>query len=852
MSVSPTWVSERYRLISPLGAGGMGRVWLARDEMLRRDVAIKEVVPPHSLTDGEREELRRRTIREARAAARLSDPHVVRIYDVIYTEQRPWIVMEYVPSRSLHQVITEDGPLTPHRAAQIGLDVLAALKAAHVAGVLHRDVKPGNVLLADTGRVVLTDFGLAIFEGGDGTVTRPGLILGSPQYIAPERAREGISGPEADLWSLGATLYAAVEGRSPYARSTTFATLTALATEDPDPPRRAGPLKPVLNALLRKDPRARASAAETERLLLRVASGEGRMWPWSLPRQRRSRDGLPLVAPMAARPVAPARPKPETSAEPATLVEPSVEPASAAPPAARTPLAGPASAMGPAASAAAPPAARTPAPPAAPAGGAPASAPAGGAPASAPAGATDVIADPTPTASLAPASDVTSVLDETEAEASAEPATSEHEDQVEQEDAEAAAPEVVESEAAESEAAAGSAAVESELAEPEVAEPEAAEPEVAEAAGAPEVAEPEVAESEAEPQTAESEAVATETAHSEANEPEAAHAEPAATPTEAEPAATQTKAEPAATQTEVEPDATPTRVEPPAKPAESEEPVSEIASLATAPKIRFPGKARGSAQVRAGTRPRGGSPANKPPGEAPRWRWVVIVAAVVAAIVAAGLIIDAVRDDTRTSNNNAASATSAPAATPGGASPSVSTPDASTTTGAPSPAGSPQGPGSGGPGRFTLPAGFHWYTDPEYKWSIAVPDGWTESRDRGYPSMIYFTEPTTPRRRLGVDRASNPKPDPVADWTNLETTRVRNGDFPGYTRVRLVKVDYFRAAADWVYSYNGTSGRLQVCNRGFVVNDNLAHAIFWLTPAAQWDENISNWELIVASFQPGI
>ncbi|GAA3225310.1 serine/threonine-protein kinase [Dactylosporangium siamense] len=290
---SRSLIAERYRLIESLGAGGMGRVWLARDEMLRRDVAIKEVIPPEGLTPEEREELRLRTLREARAAARLNDANVVRIYDVVQSEQAPWIVMEYVPSRSLHQVITDDGPVPPERAAQIGLAVLNALKAAHAAGVLHRDVKPGNVLLADTGRVVLTDFGLAVFEGGDGAVTRPGLILGSPQYISPERAREGISGPESDLWSLGATLYAAVEGRSPYARSTTYATLTALATEDPDPATRAGVLKPVLNALLRKDPRARAGVAETERLLQRAASGEGRAWTWTLPRPRRSREGHP-------------------------------------------------------------------------------------------------------------------------------------------------------------------------------------------------------------------------------------------------------------------------------------------------------------------------------------------------------------------------------------------------------------------------------------------------------------------------------------------------------------------------------------------------------------------------------
>ncbi|MFI5906626.1 serine/threonine-protein kinase [Dactylosporangium sp. NPDC051541] len=303
-------VAERYRLMEQLGAGGMGRVWLARDEMLRRDVAIKEVVPPAGLTPQEREELQLRTLREARAAARLNDANVVRIYDVVHTEQAPWIVMEYVPSRSLHQVITEDGPLPPERVARIGLAVLSALRAAHAAGVLHRDVKPGNVLLADTGRVVLTDFGLAVFEGGDGAVTRPGLILGSPQYISPERAREGTSGPESDMWSLGATLYAAVEGRSPYARSTTYATLTALATEEPDVPARAGVMKPVLAALLRKEPRARAGVAETERLLQRAAAGEGRPW-WSmpaLPRPRRSREGHSAaligatVAPVSAEP----------------------------------------------------------------------------------------------------------------------------------------------------------------------------------------------------------------------------------------------------------------------------------------------------------------------------------------------------------------------------------------------------------------------------------------------------------------------------------------------------------------------------------------------------------------------
>ncbi|WP_413785233.1 serine/threonine-protein kinase [Micromonospora zamorensis] len=250
----------------------MGRVWLARDEMLHRDVAVKEVVPPSWLAEAEREELRLRTLREARTAARLNHPNVVRIYDVVHDRESPWIVMEYVQSRSVQQIISAEGPLSPQRTALVGLAVLAALRAAHTAGVLHRDVKPHNVLVADDGRVVLTDFGLATFDGGEGAMTGPGTVLGSPQFVAPERAREGVSDPRTDLWSLGATLYATVEGQSPYARSSAMATLSALATEPPDPMRRAGPLRPVLLGLLQRDPWRRLTAAEAEPLLRQAAA----------------------------------------------------------------------------------------------------------------------------------------------------------------------------------------------------------------------------------------------------------------------------------------------------------------------------------------------------------------------------------------------------------------------------------------------------------------------------------------------------------------------------------------------------------------------------------------------------
>ncbi|MER5704094.1 serine/threonine-protein kinase [Micromonospora sp. NPDC002296] len=275
-------IAGRYRLLDLVGRGGMGRVWRARDDVLHRDVAVKQVVPPAWLSDEERDELRLRTLREGRTAARLNHPNVVRVYDVVSVGGDPWLIMEYVPSRSLQNVLDTSGPVSPRQAAAIGLALLAALRAAHHAGVLHRDVKPANVLIAHDGRVMLTDFGLAVFDGGDGAMTRPGLILGSPQFVAPERAAEGSSSVEADLWSLGATLHASVEGRSPYARSTAMATLSALATRPPDPAPHAGPLRPVLAGLLCRDPRDRTDHDETQRRLASATTGGGEPCPLAL------------------------------------------------------------------------------------------------------------------------------------------------------------------------------------------------------------------------------------------------------------------------------------------------------------------------------------------------------------------------------------------------------------------------------------------------------------------------------------------------------------------------------------------------------------------------------------------
>ncbi|MEV7193175.1 serine/threonine-protein kinase [Streptomyces sp. NPDC093510] len=265
-------IAGRYRLLAPLGEGGMGTVWQARDDVLGREVAVKEVRAPAGLPAGEVDRLYARLEREAWAAARIPHRNVVTVYDVASEGGRPWIVMELVRGLSLSDVLDAEGALTPQRAARIGAEILGALRAAHDAGVLHRDVKPGNVLIANDGRVVLTDFGIALVEGSS-ALTMTGEVVGSPEFLAPERALGQRPGPASDLWSLGVLLYAAVEGSSPFRQDTPLSTLRAVVDEPLPPARRAGPLLPVIEGLLRKDPDERMSAADAERDLRIVASG---------------------------------------------------------------------------------------------------------------------------------------------------------------------------------------------------------------------------------------------------------------------------------------------------------------------------------------------------------------------------------------------------------------------------------------------------------------------------------------------------------------------------------------------------------------------------------------------------
>jgi serine/threonine protein kinase len=263
-------IAGRYRLQALIGRGAMGVVWRARDQLLDRDVAIKEVQIADTLTEVERATAFQRTLREAKTAARLNHPAVVTVYDVAEDGGRPWIVMQLVHAQSLDQVLGESGPLSPRRAAEMARQLLSALSVAHAAGVMHRDVKPSNVLLGRDDRAVLTDFGIATFAD-DPKLTQTGMVMGSPGFTAPERIRGEDASPASDLWSLGATVYAAVEGHGPFEqRGGAITTMSAIINEDAPEAPTAGALGPVIAALLRREPADRPAASEAARMITDV------------------------------------------------------------------------------------------------------------------------------------------------------------------------------------------------------------------------------------------------------------------------------------------------------------------------------------------------------------------------------------------------------------------------------------------------------------------------------------------------------------------------------------------------------------------------------------------------------
>ncbi|MEU3306012.1 serine/threonine-protein kinase [Nocardiopsis sp. NPDC055551] len=265
----------RYQLTSEIARGGVGTVWRATDLVIKREVAVKELRLPADLSRSERDSLLQRTTREARVAGRLTHPSLVTVLDVVDEDERPWIVMELVEASTLEEIIQVGGPLPYQRVAEIGLQLIDALQVAHGEGIVHRDVKPENVMISAAGRVVLTDFGLAAWNG-ESALSSSGRIIGSPAYIPPERAKAGPVGPESDLWSLGATLYAAVEGYPPYDRKGYIKILRQEPLHEPKAAANAGPLAPVLAGLLRVDPAERLSA-ENATKMLRIAA----LAPWS-------------------------------------------------------------------------------------------------------------------------------------------------------------------------------------------------------------------------------------------------------------------------------------------------------------------------------------------------------------------------------------------------------------------------------------------------------------------------------------------------------------------------------------------------------------------------------------------
>ncbi|WP_223180587.1 serine/threonine-protein kinase [Streptomyces griseicoloratus] len=259
-------IAGRYRLQARLGRGGMGIVWQATDQLLGRQVAVKALPLDESLSASEARRRRERTLREARAVAQLRHPHVIVVHDVVEDDERAYMVMELVDGGSLADRVNAHGPVDATEAARIGVALLGALSTAHAAGILHRDVKPSNVLVAEDGRVVLTDFGVAQVAGAT-TLTESGSFVGSPEYTAPERMSGAGTGPESDLWSLGVLLCAILSGSSPFHRDSLGGVLHAVVSEEIRPPAQAGPILPVVRGLLERDPGRRLGAAEAERML---------------------------------------------------------------------------------------------------------------------------------------------------------------------------------------------------------------------------------------------------------------------------------------------------------------------------------------------------------------------------------------------------------------------------------------------------------------------------------------------------------------------------------------------------------------------------------------------------------
>ena len=328
---TPRVIAERYELHDVLGRGGMGVVWRGQDRLLDRTVAVKEVVPPSTLFGDDRDAVKTRVLREARAAARLGHHGVVTVFDLVEAQDRIFIVMEFVEGPSLEELVTREGPLSPAVAADVGLQMLEVLEVAHADGIVHRDVKPGNVLIVQGGRVKLGDFGIASISG-DPRITATGMVLGSPSFMAPEQARGETVGPATDLWGLGASLYFAVEGHAPFRKDQPIPTLAAVLQEDPHPPEHADGLRRVILDLLAKEPEARPSGRVLREMLTQIKTeaavgGETTQQLAKIAASHPKTPTVPSVDHTLAAPISQPEPQPVVPETPAVEPEPSpVEP----------------------------------------------------------------------------------------------------------------------------------------------------------------------------------------------------------------------------------------------------------------------------------------------------------------------------------------------------------------------------------------------------------------------------------------------------------------------------------------------------------------------------------------------
>ncbi len=815
-------VAGRYRLISALGNGGMGTVWLAEDDILSRQVAVKEVSPPADMTERERDLLRERTLREAQTAARLSHPNVVTIYDVVEDDGRPWIVMELVPSRSLRDVVDAEGPLSAQQAAAVGLQILAALRAAHALGIMHRDVKPGNVLIAADGRAVLADFGIARTQDST-ALTTSGVLVGSPSYIAPERARGERGGPESDLWSLGATLYALVEGRPAYDRAGPLPTLMAVVNEDPDPPSRAGVLWPVIRGLLDHVPSRRLGPDEAERMLRQVAEAGGGSSTTPFPavppavapsgtpdgtrsgsslesaehtRTLRDGDGVlptgpgPVPVPDQPDPIpVPDQPDPDALPDPPDLQalqalsdQPGPDPLPDDPDPDTL--------------------ADEPDP--------------------------DALADEPDPAALPDQPDPHALPDEPNPDAL--PDDPDPDTLADEQD-----PHPL----------------------PDQPDPHAL-PDEPNPDALPDQPDPNALPDQPDPNAL-------------PDQPD-----PNALPDQPDPNALPDQPDPLTLPDELDPDALPAESgsyagpsEPDsgAVPREPEPAVAPEAGEAVAPVLvaagdqasqpeQAPETGDTGATLIPGLPGRPGTAARTQEiGRSPHQKPLVWVLAAAAALVLVGGVVAAL---IMTSHPKALVSANPPRSTGRPASSHSTSPTPSATSGAPttappsSPAPSPGStssssstPGSGALGPAVIPAGYHGFRNST-GFSIAVPDGWRVSHQGHYVYLI----PPSGADFLLIDQSDHPQPNPLADWQQQEANR--ESTYPGYHRIRLESVSYPQAekAADWEFTYYRQGVLTHVLNRNVLANAHHAYALYWSTPASEWGQSWHIFKVLAQTFRP--